>query len=95
MHEGRKFSAEGVGRGIQHAQGGLEIAGDNALLYASLGFLYWGAYDFGARYQDETLDLAEKYASKALELLFVGGKASPLSLSSKVFSWQPPRLETF
>ncbi len=68
MHEGRKFSAEGVERGIQLAQRGLEIAGDNALLYASLGYLYWAAYDFGARYQEETLDLAERYASRALEL---------------------------
>ncbi len=68
MHEGRKFSAEGVERGIQLAQRGLEIAGDIALLHASLGYLYWQAYDIGVRHSEETLDLAEKHASKALEL---------------------------
>ena len=67
-HEARKFSAQGSQRAIQLAEQILEITGDNAQVYAFLGFLYWQAYDFGNAYTADTLDHAEGYASKALAL---------------------------
>jgi TolB-like protein len=68
MHEGRKFTSAGIERGIQLANEALGIVGDNARLHASLGFLYWGAYDFGVRHEDGTLELAEQAATRALAL---------------------------
>jgi adenylate cyclase len=79
MHEGRKFSQEGTQRGIQLAERALEMMGDNARVYASLGYLYYTAYDVAVWHQDEALDRAERYASQALEL----DPTLPLALFAK------------
>ena len=68
MYEFRKFSEQGIERGIMLAKQAIEIEGDNAHLYSSLGFLYWAVYDFGIHHNKETLDLIEQYANKALKL---------------------------
>ena len=68
MHEGRKFTQDGVDRAIHLANEALAIVGDSALLHAALGYFHWGAYDFGISHDDDTLLQAEKYASRALEL---------------------------
>lgn len=67
-HESNKFSADGIERAIDLMKRALEIEGDNAHLYAALGYVHWAAYDFGLLYEERTLDLVEEYASKALEL---------------------------
>ena len=68
MHEGRKFTKDGIDRAIHLANEALAIVGDSALLHAALGYFHWGAYDFGISHDDETLLQAEKCASRALEL---------------------------
>lgn len=68
MQEGRRFSARGIERGMQLAEQVLEITGENARVYAFLGYLHWQAYDFGGAHTEKTLERGEKYASKALEL---------------------------
>jgi TolB-like protein len=62
------FTKDGIDRAIQFTNEALSIVGDNALLYATLGFIYYAAYDFGIYYEQETLNRGEKYAAKALEL---------------------------
>ena len=68
MYEFRKFSAKAIERGILLIKRALEIEGENARLYASLGYLYWAAYDFGILHDLETLDLVDHYASQSLQL---------------------------
>ena len=62
------FTKDGIDRAILLTKEALSIVGDNALLYATLGFVYYAAYDFGIYYSEETLDEGEKYAAKALEI---------------------------
>jgi len=62
------FTKDGIERAILLTNEALSIVGDNALLYATLGFIYYASYDFGISYEEETLDRGEKYAAKALEL---------------------------
>jgi len=47
---------------------GLQIIGDNATLFAGLGFVYIQFYNSGLRTNEQTLKEAEKYALKAFEL---------------------------
>lgn len=54
-------------RAIQYLQNGLEIIGDNAHLYAGLGYLYWFCVNIGME-QEQFLLKAEEYAEKALQL---------------------------
>jgi TolB-like protein/class 3 adenylate cyclase len=68
MYEFRKFSEQGIERGIMLAKKAIEIEGENAYLYSSLGLLYWAVYDFGIHHNKETLDLIEQYTNKALKL---------------------------
>ncbi len=79
VHEARRISVKGTLRGIQLAEQVLQITGENAYVYALLGYLQWQAYDFGAAYHERTLDLGEEYASKALEL----DPTLPLALLAK------------
>ena len=79
VQEARRMSAKGVQRGIQLAEQVRQITGENAHVYAFLGYLHWQAYDFGAAYHEGTLDLGEEYASKALEL----DPTLPLALLAK------------
>jgi tetratricopeptide (TPR) repeat protein len=66
--EGLKFSKEGIERGLQIAKEALSIVGEDAQLYAGLSFLNYAAYDFGISHNEDTLQLAEMNARKALEL---------------------------
>jgi len=67
-YESNKFNKEGFDRGIKLAKQAIEIEGDNAELYATLGFMYYGAYDFGLIREDQIFDLMEECATKALRL---------------------------
>ncbi len=67
-HEMFKFSKQGIDTAIELINGALGTMGDNALLYAALGYAHWAAYDFGVYYDEETLDRAVQFATKALDL---------------------------
>jgi TolB-like protein len=67
-YEANKFSADGIEKAINLMKRAVEIEGDNAHLYATLGYIHWAAYDFGLLYEERTLDLIEEHASRALEL---------------------------
>jgi serine/threonine protein kinase len=66
-HECMLFTADGLKRALQDLQNGLEIIGDNALLYAGLGFVHVQMVNIGVG-QQEHLDKARKYARKAFSL---------------------------
>jgi non-specific serine/threonine protein kinase len=66
--EFHSFTKEGIDRGLHLTNEALVIVGDNAMLYAVLGQLYYASYDFGISHDDETLLKAEKNARKALDL---------------------------
>jgi serine/threonine protein kinase len=55
-------------RGLNHLYNALEVTGDNALLYAGLGYFHAFAFDGGFNHDPDTLVQAEAYADKALDL---------------------------
>ncbi len=63
-----KLSKEGFDRGLQLISHALEITGDNALLYAALGYLHTTSYDVGISHDAETLVQAEVCANRALDM---------------------------
>lgn len=67
-HEALAFTREGIERALQLTNQALAIVGDNALLYAALGYFGWVAYDFGISHDADTLVRAEASATKALGL---------------------------
>jgi hypothetical protein len=62
------FTKEGIERGLHLTNEALAIVGDNALIYAALGQIYYASYDFGISHDEETLLKAETNALKALDL---------------------------
>lgn len=61
------FTKDGLDRAVHYIQDGLEIIGENALLYAGLGYTYAQYVNIGIGHE-EYVDKAEEYAKKALEL---------------------------
>ena len=61
-----KCSAESFERAKQLVLQAQRIAGDTALLDATLGYIYAQAYNLGIRHDREALQLADLHASKAL-----------------------------
>ncbi len=64
-----KLSPEGIERAIHFVNRAHEIAGENALVHATLARCYSLAYEFGISHDQETLERADRHASKALELM--------------------------
>jgi len=62
------FTKDGFDRAYQLVNHALDIVGENALLYAGLGWFHALAYDFGISHDQETLLSGERYARRALEL---------------------------
>jgi len=62
------FTKDAFDRAYELINHALEIIGENALLYAGLGWLHALSYDFGISHDQETLLRGEHYASRALEL---------------------------
>jgi non-specific serine/threonine protein kinase len=58
---------EALARAEQYFKSGFEIVGDNALLYAGLGYVYWWYVNIGMEHE-EYITQAEGYAAKALAL---------------------------
>jgi eukaryotic-like serine/threonine-protein kinase len=61
------FTEEGLERALRYLQKGLEIVGENALLYAGMGLVYWQYVNIGIKQEDYT-EKAEACAKKAFEL---------------------------
>jgi serine/threonine protein kinase len=66
-HEANSFTKAGIERALGYFQSGLELVGDNALLYAGIAYTYFQAANAGLG-QEQEVDRAEEYAKKALEL---------------------------
>ncbi|TRZ85380.1 hypothetical protein D4R89_12365 [bacterium] len=62
------FTKDGFDRAYQLVNQALDIVGENALLYAGLGWFHALSYDFGISHDQETLSSGERYAGRALEL---------------------------
>jgi non-specific serine/threonine protein kinase len=54
-------------RALQYLQNGLDIVGENALLYAGMGYVYWQYVNMGFR-QEDYVQKAEECAGKVSEL---------------------------
>ncbi len=63
-----KLSKEGIERATNLVQRAQEIAGENALVHATLARCYSLSYEFGISHTRATLQRANRHASKALEL---------------------------
>jgi serine/threonine-protein kinase len=63
-----KPSKQGIERAIQLVHRAQEIAGENALIHATLARCYSHSFEFGISHDRETLHRADEHASKALEL---------------------------
>jgi non-specific serine/threonine protein kinase len=68
MHEINRFTNEGLDKGIKTIQNGLEILGESALLYATLGEALHLYFDLGFTTDTSILDRAEEYAEEALAI---------------------------
>jgi serine/threonine protein kinase len=62
-----RFTESCLDRARLHLQKGLDILGDNALLYSAMSFVYWQYVNIGAA-QEDYIAKAEEYAQKALAL---------------------------
>jgi eukaryotic-like serine/threonine-protein kinase len=62
-----RFNESSLDSARAHLQKGLDILGDNALLYSAMAFVYWQYVNIGAA-QEDYIAKAEEYAQKALVL---------------------------
>jgi tetratricopeptide (TPR) repeat protein len=67
-HEVQRFTEKGLERAIHDLQNGLDIVGENALLFAGMANVYFTYFDLGFRPTEETLQKAKDYTMKVLEL---------------------------
>jgi non-specific serine/threonine protein kinase len=61
------FKEAGLDRALRYLQNGLDLVGENALIYAGMGYVYWQYVNAGFR-QEDFIDKAEECAKKVLEL---------------------------
>ena len=62
-----RFGEEGLPEAEQFLENSLKLTGDNALIYAGLGYVHYQYANIGVR-QEEALKKAEAYAEQALRL---------------------------
>ena len=62
-----RFTPDGLDRAVRYLQDGLEIIGENAVIYAGLGYAFAQYVNAGLKHE-EYIHKAEEYAEKALEL---------------------------
>ncbi|MCX6832321.1 MAG: hypothetical protein NT028_09350, partial [candidate division Zixibacteria bacterium] len=62
-----KGTEDAIIRGMQYFQQGLDIVGDNALIYSGMAWGYWSMVNGGFA-QEEDISKAEDYARKSLNL---------------------------
>ena len=58
----------GMERALNYLHKGLEITGENVLLYYGMGLVYWTYINIGFRNKEECLNEAEKYVNKIFAL---------------------------
>ena len=63
-----RFTEDALERALQYLQNGLDIVGENALLYAGMGYVYWQYVNSGIKVEEEYLQKVEEYAKKVFEL---------------------------
>jgi tetratricopeptide (TPR) repeat protein len=63
-----RFTQEGLNRALELLRQGLEIVGENALLYTTLGMVYWQHVNTGLDSTERYLQQAEECARKAFDL---------------------------
>jgi len=68
QQETYKFTPASLERALRLTQEAIEIAGPSALLYATLGHIYFELHDAGVRIDDATLRDAVTWSDRALEL---------------------------
>jgi len=59
-----KFTKIGLDHAIGLLKKGIDIAGENELLYAGIGYVYWQYYNAGIEFDIRNLAMAEEYAHK-------------------------------
>jgi tetratricopeptide (TPR) repeat protein len=62
------FKPEEINRALEILQCGLDLVGDNALLYATMGMVYWNLLHSGASSDESVVRQAEEHATKAFTL---------------------------
>jgi serine/threonine protein kinase/tetratricopeptide (TPR) repeat protein len=62
-----RFTEDALERALQYLQNGLDIVGENALLYAGMGYVYWQYVNMGIK-QEDYVQKAEECAGKVFEL---------------------------
>ena len=67
-HEVQRFTEKGLERALHDLQNGLDIVGENALLYVGMANVYFTYFDLGFSPTEETLQKAKDYTMKVLEL---------------------------
>jgi non-specific serine/threonine protein kinase len=63
----RVWTKEGCDQALQYLEKGLEIVGENAMLYAGIGYVYYSYANLGIK-REEYGKKAESFAQKALEI---------------------------
>ncbi|MFC2096731.1 hypothetical protein ACFLSI_00210 [Bacteroidota bacterium] len=66
MHDLSLWNEESIDRAIINLNKGLELVGDNNLLYTALGQAYHQYHEMGVRNPQETFNKVEEYANKIL-----------------------------
>jgi non-specific serine/threonine protein kinase len=67
-HELWKWTEEGLNNALIHLQKGLDLVGENAVLLAGMGYSYFQYFNTGTRVDELTIQKAEEYTNRALEL---------------------------
>jgi len=62
------FTEEGLDRALEHLKRAMDIVGENALLLAGMGYVYWSFVNLGIRAPEEFLVKAEACAAGVFEL---------------------------
>jgi len=62
------WTEPGMERALDYLQKGLEIIGDNILLYYGMGWVYWTYINIGFKNKGECITNAEKYVNKIFDM---------------------------
>lgn len=57
-----------LGRALENLQKGLDIVGENVLLYAGMGYVNWQYYNAGIKMDERYLNKVKEYADKIFDL---------------------------
>jgi non-specific serine/threonine protein kinase len=70
QHEALALTEDGLERALTYLKNGLDIIGENALIYAGMGLVYWQYVNLGIKgiAQEEYIAKTEQYVRKSLKL---------------------------